>query len=263
MKKRIAPLLFVLMLMAVMVMPVLAAEQPLLVDQAGLLSDYEAKQLEADLEQLSHQWQLSVVIVTTDSLYGKTPRAYADDFYDENSYGWGADHDGVLLLVSMEDRDWYISTCGYGIRAFTDAGIDYIGQQIVPTLSDGDYAGAFEEFIGLCDDFITQAKAGKAYDSHNLPKEPFRIGFSLSLSLIIGLAVGLITAFVLKGQLKSVRKQHTAVQYVQPGSLRLTETGEFFLYHTISKVEKPKDNGGSGTHFSSSGRSHGGGGGKF
>ena len=36
-----------------------------------------------------------------------------------------------------------ISTCGYGITAFTDAGIQYLGEQMTPCMADGDYAGAF------------------------------------------------------------------------------------------------------------------------
>ena len=62
-------------------------------------------------------------MVTTDSLNGKTPEAYADDLYDNNGYGFGTDCDGVLLLVSTEDWDWHLSTCGYGMTAITDDGI--------------------------------------------------------------------------------------------------------------------------------------------
>ena len=87
-------------------------------------------------------------------------------------FGYGEDRDGALLLISMEDNDWYISTCGYGITVFTDAGIQYIGEQIKEDLSDGDFSEAFDKFVGLCDDFITKARTGDPYDSHNLPKEP-------------------------------------------------------------------------------------------
>ena len=69
--------------------------------------------------------------VTADTINGETPMAYADDYYDYNGYGAGADNDGILLLLSMEDRDWWISTTGYGIDAFTDYGIDVIGDEIV------------------------------------------------------------------------------------------------------------------------------------
>ena len=89
--------------------------------------------------------------------------AYADDYYDYNGYGAGADNDGILLLLSMEDRDWWISTTGYGIDAFTDYGIDVIGDEIVPDLSNGDYYSAFTEFIDLTDDFLAEAEKGNPY----------------------------------------------------------------------------------------------------
>ena len=64
-------------------------------------------------------------------------RPFADDLYDYCQYGYGPDMDGVLLLVSVGDRKWHISTCGYGITAFTDAGIQYLGEQMTPFMADG------------------------------------------------------------------------------------------------------------------------------
>ena len=78
---------------------------------------------------------------------------YADDFYDYNGYGYGDSNDGLILIVVMDTSDWWISTCGKAIKTFTDAGIEYIGEQIVPYLSNGDYYGAFDKFADLCDEF--------------------------------------------------------------------------------------------------------------
>ena len=105
-----------------------------LADMADLLQESEEKALLALLDEMSERQQLDIVVVTANTLNGKTPMEYADDFYDYNDYGFGAQKDGVLLLVSMEDRDWWISTTGYGITAFTDAGITYIGEQFLPAL---------------------------------------------------------------------------------------------------------------------------------
>ena len=41
---------------------------------------------------------------------GKTAEAYADDYYDYNGYGYGENDDGLLLLVSMGEREWAITT---------------------------------------------------------------------------------------------------------------------------------------------------------
>lgn len=57
--------------------------------------------------------------------------------------------DGLLLLISTEENDWYISTHGYAIYAFTDDGISYIGKKPKPYLSGGDFAGAFDAFATI------------------------------------------------------------------------------------------------------------------
>ena len=255
MRKWIVTLLTVL-LTAALTLPVFANDT-LVVDDADLLFFDEEQELTDALLDIRYLYEMDVVVVTTNTLYGKTPRAYADDYYDENGYGY----DGVLLLISMEDNDWYISTCGAAITAFNDDGIDYIAEQIVPYFSDGDFYGGFMEFAWLCESFLSQYESGEAYDAGNLPKEPFPVGKCL-LGCAIGAAViALIVVLILKGQLKSVKMKSAASDYVVDGSLQLTQSNEFFLYHTISRVEKPKNN--NGTHMYGGGHSHGGGGGSF
>ena len=83
-----------------------------------------------------------MAVVTVDSLEGKTSQDYADDFYDYNGYGYGKDDDGILLLISMEDRDYAITTYGFGITAFTDAGLQYVVNDFKPALSGGRYGNA-------------------------------------------------------------------------------------------------------------------------
>ena len=239
--------------------PAFAEAMPRLVDQADLLTDAQEASLLSELDSISNRQGMDVVVVTADTLDGKSPMAYADDFYDYNGYA----EDGILLLVSMEDSDWWISTAGYGITAFTDAGIEYLGNRFVPSLSDGDYAGAFEIFADHCDEFITQAKTGDPYDTHNLPKEPFDFLLNLAVSFVIGLVIAAVATAVMKGKLKSVRAQAGASGYVKTGSMNVTHRQDLFLYRDVNRTAKPKDSSGSSTHTSSSGRSHGGGGGKF
>jgi uncharacterized protein len=258
MKKLITMLLALLITLSFAV-PAFAEAMPRLVDQADLLTDAQEASLLSKLDSISNRQGMDVVVVTADTLDGKSPMAYADDFYDYNGYA----EDGILLLVSMEDSDWWISTAGYGITAFTDAGIEYLGNRFVPSLSDGDYAGAFEIYADHCDEFITQAKTGDPYDTHNLPKEPFDFLLNLAVSFVIGLVIAAIATAVMKGKLKSVRAQAGASGYVKTGSMNVTHRQDLFLYRDVNRTAKPKDSSGSSTHTSSSGRSHGGGGGKF
>ena len=257
--KKVLTVLLALLITLSFAVPAFAEAMPRLVDQADLLTDAQEAALLSKLDTISNKHGMDVVVVTTDTLEGKSPTAYADDFYDYNGYS----EDSILLLVSMEDSDWWISTAGYGITAFTDAGIEYLGNRFVPSLSDGDYTRALEIYADHCDAFITQAKTGDPYDTHNLPKEPFDFLMNLAICFVIGLVIAAIATAIMKGQLKSVRSQAGASSYVKSGSLNVTHRQDLFLYRDVKRTAKPKDSGGSSTHTSSSGRSHGGGGGKF
>ena len=264
MKKFLLVFLLALTICAFAVNTAFAATPPRLVDDARLLSSSEKTELLARLNEISDKHGMDIVIVTVDSLDGKSPRAFADDYYDSCGYG----KDGVLLLVAMNSRDYYISTAGYGITALTVAGIDYISDRFVGHLSDGDYAEAFETYAALCDEFISEAKGGTPYDHGNMPKEPYPFFQNLLIFLVIGFVIAFIVTAIMRSRLKSVRSKAGASDYVREGSFRLTRSHDFFLYRTVSRRARPKDNGGSSgggssTHSSSSGRSHGGGGGKF
>lgn len=265
-----------LMLLFALAVPAFATENGFadlyyrLNDSAEVLTEDENSKLEASLEELSVRQNFDVVIVTIDSLESVDytgMEEYADDLYDYGQFGYGENRDGVLLLVSTGDRKWHISTCGYGITAFTDAGIQYLGEQMTPDMSDGDYAAAFRTFIRWTDAYVTAAREGHPYDVDNMPKEPFSIMY-LGVALVIGLVTALIVTGIMKSRLKSVAPQRDATNYVRQGSMKLTNQRDLFLYHEVHRTERPKesssgDSGGSSTHTSSSGSTHGGGGGSF
>ena len=155
MKKKILALMFAVILCFSTCVSAFAAQKaPRVVDGADILTDAEEAELVATLDEISERQKNDIVVVTTYSLDGKSPMAYADDFYDYNGYGFGENYDGILLLISMEQRDFWISTCGFGITAFTDAGIDYISEEIIYYLSDDDKKRnpSWEEFISAMED---------------------------------------------------------------------------------------------------------------
>ena len=239
-------------------------------DSANVLTEDEDNELEDALEELSLRQNFDVVIATIESLESvdyTSMEEYADDLYDFCQFGYGADRDGVLLLVSVGDRKWHISTCGYGITAFTDAGIQYLGEQMTPDMADGDYAAAFRTFVQWSDAYIDAARSGRPYDVKNLPRDPLSPMY-LFLALGIGLVLAWVIVGVMKSRLRSVAFQENAASYVREGSMNLTNQRELFLYRDVHRTEhvEEKDSdssGGSSTHTSSSGTTHGGGGGSF
>lgn len=81
------------------------SELPRLVDDADILTDSEEKELNQQLDTVSEEQECDVIIVTVDSLNGKTVEEYADDYYDDNGYGYGENDSGILFLVAMDDRE--------------------------------------------------------------------------------------------------------------------------------------------------------------
>lgn len=242
---------------------------PRMVDDAGLLTAAERSELLARLDEISERHACDVAIVTVNSLGNKTAEAYADDYFDYNGYGIGNGYDGILLLISMEDRDWAITTHGFAIPAFTDAGQAYMVSQFKPDLSDGSYASAFNIFAELCDDFLSQAKSGEPYDKGHLPNTMGFVPFFLrafAFFLPLGFIVALFITNVMKKKLKSVVMQKAANSYVRNGSINITASRDKFLNRIVNKtarVSESSSSGGSSTHTSSSGRTHGGSSGKF
>lgn len=263
MTRKIIAILFALLLCMLSVLPAFAqSELPRLIDDSDVLSAQEESDLLLRLDDVSETYRFDLVVVIVDDFGGKSAQAYADDFYDYNGYGYGENYDGSLLLIGVDEDYRWISTSGFGITAFTDAGISYIGSQIVTDLELGYYYDGIDNYISLCEEFINQANSGVPYDSNNLPKEKFSFFFTLLISLVVGFVVALIAVLIMKSQLKTVRRQSAAADYMKAGSMRVTQSRDVFLYRNVSKVKKAENNSSSGssTHTSSSGRTHGGGG---
>lgn len=242
-------------------------QKALVEDNADLLSDSEEAALLNKLNKITEKHKCTVAVVTVDSLGGQSARAFADDYYDYNGYGYGISDDGILFLISINDRKWAMTTYGKAIRAFTDAGLDYIEEQFMDDLSDGEYADAFNTFADECDDFLTQYASGKPYDSNNMPKEPIPFLFITIVSVGAGIIIALIGTGIMKGKLKTVRSQPAAKSYIVNGSLNVTTANDLYLYRTVNRTRRESSSsshgGGSSTHHSSSGRSHGGSSGSF
>ena len=115
MKKRISVFLTVILLCLACAFPVWAETESRLADQAGLLDTDQKESLCNTLDEISEREQVDVIIVTTNSLEGKTAQAYADDYFIDHGYGQGEDGDGILFLVDMGDRNWAIATHGYAV----------------------------------------------------------------------------------------------------------------------------------------------------
>ena len=242
-----------------------AREYERLMDMADLLTEEEEEELIATLDEISERQNLEIVVVTAENLEGYSDgQEYTDDLYEYCDFGYGDGRDGIMLLLDMDGRDWYISTQGYGITAFPDAAITYLGNEMKEDLSAGNYAAAFRIYAADCDQMITRARDGNPFSKKDLPHEPLS-PLVLPICLGIGLVAAFLTVNSMKAKLKTVHSQKAAADYVKKGSMQLTAQQDLFLYNKIDRVKKEEksSSGDSTTHKSSSGTTHGGGRGKF
>ena len=208
---------------------------PRLVDNAELLTDDEFDNLLAKLDEVSERQNFDIVIATVNTLRGLSPTEFADDFFDYNGYGMGKDHDGIILLLSMEERDWAISTHGFGINAFTDSGQRHMMDSVLDYLSDGNYYDGFNTYIEFSDDYITQARKINPMTIITYQRPPFPVWIPISIGG--GMIIAFIITAIMKGQLKSVRMKRAATGYIRDQSMNLRRKRDLYLYSSDKNTQ--------------------------
>lgn len=246
----------------------------LVVDQAGLMPVEMIAALDSKAWQVSLDNNLEICILVVDDTGYKDIVTFSDDFWDEHGYGYGPNHDGVMLTLDMGGRNWCIDADGDGNRIYTDYGKDVMSSEIVPFLSNGQYYEAFDRFLDLAGQFAVEANTQQPYDVYNTyDGEPETLAQKLAKAAPVGLIASLLTTLFGMGGMKkgmhTVHRKHGATQYARRDSMRMTRQADIFLYHTQRRErlpDPPRGGGGGGgttTHVSSGGHTHSSASGKF
>lgn len=248
----------------------------LVVDEAGLMSVEMLAALDSKAWQISQANNLEVVVLVVAGTGGKDIMTFSEDFWDENGYGYGYNHDGVMMTIDLDGRDWCIDADGDGNRIYTDYGKEVMSQQIVPYLSNGQYYEAFDRFLDLAGSFAVEANTQQPYDVFNeYNGEPETLPQKLGKAAPIGLIASALTTLFGMGGMKrgmnTVQKKHGAIQYARRDSMRMDRQADIFLYRTQRRERLPDPprggggghHGGTTTHVSSHGHTHSSAHGKF
>ncbi len=259
MKKILSPVLLILIITSLSIGGFADFENPSIVDEAGYLMQSELASLTEKLDKVRNEYDFEVAIYTESEMTSDTAEASADDIYDYGGYGAGENDDGIMLYICSGTREYHFTTHGKGIEYFNSNGLVYLESKVLPYLEDDNYYKAFSVYIETADELLSMAKDGNPYNEKNLSTK-YIVGV-----VLVCLLTPLLLAYIMMK--KKLKKMKTAVEndyaanYIKPGSMNLTTSRDLFLYSRITKTEKPKSS--SGTHTSSSGRTHGGRGGSF
>ena len=228
---------------------VVREDEQFLYDDADLLTDEQEVELVRKLTEVSHACNTQIVIATIASMDGGDIDSFVDYLYDSMGFGYGENHEGVLLLVCMDPREYRILSNGYAGEAIGPDQIDTLCDVVEFYLTDGNYATAFTLFANECEEYLAYYQAGS----------PFNVGKNLAISLVIGIIAGLIVAFAMKGKLKSVRKQDSARVYVKHDSMNVDYARDIFLYRNVIRTKKQEREESTSSGSGGSTRSKGGG----
>lgn len=254
MKRRIVSLLLTLCVLGALLAGtcVLAAEPqlPSITDEAGLLTETQLQRLTQLAESVAQKYDFGVYVVTIDDYRVIDPAGVYEatyGVYHGYTMGVGEQRQGIMLLLSMDARD-YALFC-YGNKAeytFNEYGLAQLEKGFLSCFAEDDWAGGLECYIRDCSSYLEQAEAGKP-----VSKSP--VG-AILLVCALALLVAAIVCAVLVGQMKTVHRKTTANAYAANG-LAQTEQYDQFTHRTETRRRIERSSSGSGHSESGGGGS--------
>jgi Beta-propeller domains of methanol dehydrogenase type len=229
------------------------------IDEAKLLTRAQAERLDAWAFEISEKYQCDVIVLTTNDFGNGDWFDTAAEMYAERGFGYGDDSRGIMLLLSMAERDAVLYVEGSAQDAFLPGyGQERIEKRYLEFLRENDFNGAFEQYIYDCALYLEMAVQGTPLTGRNDPYiEDLNRGVENVISIAIPFLVAAIFCLIHKQRMKTAKMQRNATQYIAKDGFRLTGQRDDFLYatETRTKIETKSSGGSSRSSSSSSGRS--------
>ena len=160
-------------------------------DYADLLNPTEEKELENKLIRYSDSTTTQIVVITIDDLKGESIGILTPRWAQEWGIGQAKEDNGILILLSKNDRDIWISP-GYGVEDRLTAGIngELIRNIIIPEFKAGSYYTGLDKGADASFDVLKgKYKGSRKEKSKSFPILPIII-FVFIIILIISKAKG-------------------------------------------------------------------------
>ena len=251
MKRKLTVFILLALLLTLLVLPAQAEEGLYYVtDEADILTDEEDMELETLLQGISEEHNIGVYLVAVDDYtdYGDgSVYEVTYGLYHEYTMGKGEERNGIMLLLSMEQRDF--ATFVYGADAeyaFSDYALQQLEEEFLPYFADNDWYEGFRAYATTCDEYLTKAEEGK----------PVEEGDGMIYLIVIGASflIALIVVSILKAGMKNVRAGQEAKAYITR-ELNLTQRSDQFTHTTRTERKIEKSDSDSKAH--SGGGGHG------
>ncbi len=257
MRKKFSAIILSLILILSFTVTALASDMDYVTDEAGILDTSERNKLNDKAKELSLKYNCGVYIIVLqdylsylDNPTGAVIKDTAEKFYFDKPMGIGKDQSGIMLMLSMSDRDYILYAHGYGNTAFTDYGKDYLADMFLGELGKDNWYKGFDIYLNTCNKMLKASHMGNPIDVNNKPVSLYVRLWGIAACIVLGFIAAFIVKSILLDQHKSVAKKREANQYIADGGLELTDRYDRFTHKTQSRVydppQKNNSSGGSG-----------------
>lgn len=208
-------------------------------DISNLLPYEEWEELEARAADISNRQHCGVYFALVDDFtdYGDgSVYEVTYQLYHGSELGMGTGRDGIIVLLSMEERDYAMFVYGeYAEYAFDEFGQEELEERFLGDFGDNDWYGGISNYLDACDEFLTKADAG---DPVRLPYWEYFWEYFPAVAFLACLPAGAV-CLVLKWGMKTVHRKTEADKYIAKGGLDLTEQYDRYTHttETCTKIE--------------------------
>ncbi|HHU02373.1 MAG TPA: TPM domain-containing protein [Christensenellaceae bacterium] len=222
-------------------------------DDTGFFSAEEIDVLNKRASELYESTGSDLIIITTNNSKGFSAERFAAEYYES--------------VRDYENMDSYVAFAfcfdigkrgAYGEASFGTAKEMLAGESqddlynvLKPHLPDRDYYNAMLDYM----DYLQKALTPKTKVQILAQYVPY--------IFVISAIIAAIAISIFAKDMRRMKSQSSAANYVLPGSLKLVHSNDIYLYMTETKTKiessnKSSSGGGSSSFSSSSGRSYGG-----
>ena len=227
------------------------ADMNYIFDLSDKLSFDEWAELEAQAADISQRHGCGVYAAFVDDFteYGGGDSVYKTTYqlYHANELGMGENRDGIIILLSMADRDYAMFVYGENAEnAFNEYGQEQLEDAFLSDFGSDEWYSGVSHYLDTCDEYLTLADEGKPVRKSTLP-----------MYIIVVAASCVVSGFIcimLQWKMQTVHKKVEANEYVAAGGLQLTKKYDRYTHTTETqrKIHSDSDSD-SGTSSCSGG----------
>ena len=254
-KTRILMILLCLVVLVGAMAPAGLAASTCVSDEAGILTADEIAALENKASEINEEYDFGVFIATVEDYTAEgaiSTKDCADTIYHSMAVG----SDGMLLMLSMSDRDYYLLYNGsFAHEACTEKALDKLEASFLDDFGDDDWYEGFDDYLDMSRKVVKAGRKGKPIGESGM-------GLPLTVGIIAGAVIALIICQVFKSQMKTAVSKTEAAQYLAPDGVQFgTRTDRYTHTTTVRrKIERQSSSSSSGSGSSGSSGSSGRGG---